>query len=113
MSYIAGHYGTGKTVIGVEALKIIRAKHLEAIEAQIFEAEPKVIVHLLVYSTVLSDLTKNLQNMIEDIGVKVSCILPGRSAIKSTVQEILKGTCLLLKSYACRSYQIYQFIFFL
>ena len=81
-------------MIGVEALKIIRAKHLEAIGAQLIEAEPKVIVHVLVYSTVLSDLTKYLQNMIEDIGVRVSYILPGRSAIKVKIQELLKGTCL-------------------
>ena len=57
-------------MIGVEALKIIRAKHLEAIGAQLIEAKPKVIVHVLVYNTVLCHLTKYLQNMIEDIGVR-------------------------------------------
>ena len=42
-------------------------------------------------------LTKYLQNMIEDIGVRVSYILPGRSAIKVKIQELLKGTCLCAK----------------
>ena len=37
-------------MIGVEALKIIRAKHLQAIGAQLIEAKPKVIVHVLVYN---------------------------------------------------------------
>ena len=81
-------------MIGVAASKIIRAKHLEAIGAKYLENELQVILHVLVYSTVLSDLTKNLQNMFGDIKVKVSYILPGASAITNTVQQLLKGTCL-------------------
>ena len=82
---IAGHFGTGKTVMGGQAVLIKRAKYLEA--------GLKVDVHAFVYSNIFKDLHSHLQNLFSGINANVGFIEPGKYALKKTVKKLLEGMC--------------------
>ena len=67
--------------MGVEAVKIKRAKYIEAGE--------KVCVHALTYGKFLSELHNHLQSMLSDISGNVSGIIEGKSALVAEVWKIL------------------------
>ena len=80
---IAGHFGTGKTVIGTESVKIKRARYIEAGQ--------KVQVHVFIRGTFLSELQTYLKSMLSDLDAIVSLIHQGKSALLKAVNKLIEG----------------------
>ena len=69
--------------MGVEGVKIKRAKHLEAGE--------KVQVHAFICGKFLSELQTYLKTMLSDINANVTLIEQGKSPLLRTVRKLLEG----------------------